>query len=143
MTRFLAFVFLSLSALSLSSKASSADAPLSVKEATRYCEKAVTELCVSKNCAAFCDASYAQQDKRQALLSCKSDGTSSKLCHLKPLATSAKQSPLEALTREELIQCIAEKRDPTGQLSGRRMVEWKSIQTPSWTKLMERPKTKA
>lgn len=136
------FALVGLGALLISSSASSADAPMSVKEATRYCEKAVTEFCVSKNCAAFCDASYPQQDKHQQLLSCKSDCTAGKLCHLKPLATSAKQSPLESLTREELFQCIAEKRDPTGQLSGRRMVDWKAVQPPSWTNLMERARAK-
>jgi len=141
LTRFFAFAFLSLSTLFISSRASSADAPLSVKDATRYCEKAVAEFCVSNNCNAYCNASSAGHRQHEAiLLSCKKECTTSQLCLPKPLSTSA--NPLDSLTREELFQCIAEKRDPEGKISGRRMISWKAVQTPSWTNFLERAKTK-
>ncbi|MEI8295604.1 MAG: hypothetical protein WCG04_03665, partial [Alphaproteobacteria bacterium] len=41
-------------------------------------------------------------------------------------------SVLEALTRDRLMQCIAQKRDPDNIKSGRRTENWKEVHTPSW-----------
>lgn len=41
---------------------------------------------------------------------------------------------LDAQNREQLIACIAEKRDPNGSKTGRRMTPWQDIRVASFTK---------
>lgn len=46
----------------------------------------------------------------------------------------ATNAALDGLNREQLMACIAEKRDPSGNTTGRRMTTWQAIRTPSYTK---------
>jgi hypothetical protein len=104
--------------------------------ATKKCEADVTKLCVTTNCNAFCNAAY--KNSKKLLDKCQAECTPDKRCKLKPLAgmDDAANRELDAQNREQLIACIAQVRDPEGTQSGRRMQDWTTIETPSWTKLM-------
>ena len=112
-----------------------------IKQASQDCEKEVIELCTSQNgtCHQFCEGIHQHkkgQQKIAAIEKCKKECTPDNRCQIKPLAGAdiAGNKELDAQNREQLIACIAEKRDPSGSSSGRRMTPWKEIQTPSYAK---------
>lgn len=110
-----------ISVMSIAS-ASSGQKPMSIKESTNYCEKAVVDFCKEKDCPTYCQT---QTNPKDCLSQCATH------CALKPMGKQG-DTPLEAQTREHLFACIAEKRDPEGKKSGRRMKPWQEIDTPSF-----------
>jgi hypothetical protein len=137
MNKFLATALLALGVSFLAYKAEATTTPTrNIAAATKKCEADVTNLCVSTNCTIFCEAAYKRSPK--LLDQCKTECTPAKRCKLKPLAgmDDSGNRELDAQNREQLIACIAQERDPSGTQSGRRMQDWKTIETPSWTKLM-------
>lgn len=112
---------------------------MTVREATRYCEEAIPKHCQNVTCAQFCVKAFERRrNKEQLIASCKAECKPENRCKLKPLG--GRDDPgnreLDAQNRDQLMACIAQSRDPTGEKSGRRMQDWKEIQTPSWQKLM-------
>ncbi|KAB2833259.1 MAG: hypothetical protein F9K49_06835 [Caedimonadaceae bacterium] len=112
--------------------------PMTIKESTAFCEKNVPEYCISTTCNLYCDTLRTEASKAN----CKSECTADKRCKLKPLAGNddPKNAALDADNREKLIACIAEKRDPAGTKSGRRMTQWEHIMTPSLAKIIPQDK---
>jgi hypothetical protein len=109
------------------------DRPMSVQQATATCERLVPEFCMSTSCPMFCSTFYSQKDQERCLSECTLDNR----CQLKPLGghDDPKNAALDAQNRDQLMACIAEKRDPEGKRSGRRMTPWQKIATPSWARL--------
>ncbi|MGN6670847.1 MAG: hypothetical protein ACTHJ4_04840 [Candidatus Nucleicultricaceae bacterium] len=125
-------------------QATSAEQPMTIKESTKFCESEVPKYCMSTTCALYCDTLRSAASKT----SCKAECTADKRCKLKPLAGNddPKNAALDADNREKLIACIAEKRDPSGTKSGRRMMQWEYIMTPSLAKIIpqdQQPKAKS
>lgn len=118
------------------SNASTTPAPLSIKEATAFCEANVPLHCIAVTCPQYCDTLRSENAKSDCKLSCTQD----KRCKLKPLAgqDDPKNAALDADNRDKLIACIAEKRDPEGKKSGRRMEAWQNLMTPSLAKVLNR-----
>lgn len=105
-------------------------ANMSIKDSTRYCEKAVVDFCKEKDCPTYCQA---QKNPEDCLSKCATH------CALKPMGKKGDTS-LDAQNRDHLFACIAEKRDPEGKKSGRRMQPWQDMDTPSFAKLKLAPK---
>lgn len=106
---------------------------MTISQSTTFCEREVPNYCVQTTCPLFCNA---LRTKRQRDL-CNSGCTKTNRCQNRPIALSNADRTNEALdaqNREQLTACIAEKRDPTGNTTGRRMTPWKDIRTPSFTK---------
>ncbi|MGI4852116.1 MAG: hypothetical protein ACRYGR_09275 [Janthinobacterium lividum] len=110
-----------------------------IKQATKQCEKDVATHCLNDLCPKYCERVNARRNNDKLMLQCKKECTLENRCKLKPLAgmDDSKNLELDAQTREQLIQCIAETRDPEGTKSGRRMISWKSVETSSWSRLMK------
>lgn len=108
-------------------------APLSIRESTKACEKEVVDACIQTDCPTYCDAT----ERGERIDNCKKD--CSKKCVIKPMSDKSKDkstdTALDAQVREHTFACIAEKRDPEGTKSGRRMEKWQEIDTPSFAKL--------
>lgn len=108
-------------------------AALTISQATTYCEREVPNYCAQTTCPIFCNS---LRTKRQRDL-CNSGCTKTDRCQNRPIGlTNADRTnvALDGQNREQLIACIAEKRDPSGNTTGRRMTPWKEIRTPSFTK---------
>ena len=131
------------------SNASSAHTPGhgAIKAATKKCEADVGKLCTQDGgtCHQFCEAINANSTskaKTRHIENCKRECTVEKRCKLKPVGgnDTPGNKELEAQTREQLVACIAEIRDPKGTKSGRDMSPWQERETHSWKKLMEATK---
>lgn len=105
-----------------------------IKMATASCEKEVPQNCIEKTCPAYCERYGSSKAKND----CKTGCTAGNRCKLKPLAgkDDPKNQALDADNRDKLFACIAEKRDPEGTKSGRRMEPWQTLMTPSMKKWM-------
>lgn len=125
---------LCLALMPLAAFATPAATPLTIKEATAFCEKAVPQNCMSNTCPAYCDTMRGAAQKEK----CKAECTLENRCKLKPLANmdDPKNLTLDADNRDKLMACIAEKRDPEGTKSGRRMEPWEKLMTPSMKKVL-------
>jgi hypothetical protein len=111
----------------------------SIAEATKTCEADVSNFCATTSCVQYCEKinENMRKDKDKKIADCKAKCTATDMCKLKPIAgASGAETELDKQNRDQLIACIAQLRDPTGKISGRRMEDWKKIQTPSWQKLM-------
>ena len=117
-------------------------AALSVREATKQCEQNIQQHCQNSTCAKFCEESLKnrRRNKDALIAQCKKECTPENRCKIKPLGGNDdfRNRELDAQNREQLIACIAQRRDPTGEKSGRRMEDWKTIETHSWRKLFGR-----
>ncbi len=113
---------------------------LTIREATRKCEQDVTQHCKTVTCSQFCEAAFANRraNKEALITKCKGECTPQNRCKLKPLGGNddPQNRELDAQNRDQLIACIAQMRDPTGEKTGRRMEDWKDLKTPSWRKLI-------
>jgi hypothetical protein len=118
----------------LSAFAQSAVMPLSIKDATAFCEKNVPQNCMDNTCPAYCNTMRGAAQ----IVKCKAECTLANRCKLKPLASmdDPKNLTLDADNRDKLMACIAEKRDPAGTKSGRRMDPWEKLMTPSMKKAL-------
>lgn len=106
---------------------------MTISQATAFCETAVPNYCIQTTCPLFCNT---LRTKRQRDL-CNSGCTKSNRCQNRPIGLTNADSTnvaLDAQNREQLIACIAEKRDPSGNTTGRRMTPWQDIRTAGYTK---------
>ena len=111
-----------------------------IAAATKQCEREVTQNCVVKQCPDFCKASFANRHagKDALIQKCSKECTPGHRCKLSPLghAGHTDNTVLENQTRAQLMQCIAQVRDPQAVHSGRSKKDWKLVQSPTWRKLM-------
>ncbi|XP_021944517.1 uncharacterized protein LOC110842946 [Folsomia candida] len=105
---------------------------MTIGDATEFCERAVPAHCVSTTCPLFCNT---LRSRRQRTL-CNSGCTPSGRCLLRPVAAGDDPTNriLDAQNRDQLFACIAEKRDPAGSTTGRRMTTWEKLRSPSFKK---------
>lgn len=110
------------------------EASADIKAMTKQCEKDVSEFCASENgtCNRYCEAAH--KGKAKKITSCKEDCTADKYC--KKAGYAKTPNALAKQNKEQVVACIAQLRDPDGSQSGRRMEDWKVIQTPSFTKIV-------
>ena len=96
---------LCLALMPLSAFASSVPAPLSIKEATAFCEKAVPQNCMNNSCPAYCNTMRGAAEIEK----CKAECTRDNRCKLKPLANmdDPKNLTHDADNRDKLMACIA------------------------------------
>ena len=120
-----------------------------IDAAAKKCEADVLSHCLTKTCPEFCEKSYRSKVRRDK---CKAQCTKDLRCHINPLAGMDaaldqkiggspldSNGPLSAQSRDQLIQCIVEERDPEGTQSGRRMIHWEDIVVNSFAKRVGRP----
>lgn len=133
-------ILLSVASFFIFTGVNAADAPTrTIAAATKACEAAVPAFCMETTCSQFCEKvnQNMRRDKDKKIADCKAKCTANDMCKLKPIAgASGAETELDKQNRDQLIACIAQERDPSGEKSGRRMEDWKTIQTPSWQKLM-------
>src|SRR4029078_7174896 len=135
------FILLGVTAFFVATGADAAD-PVptrSITEATKTCEAEVPNFCAATTCPQYCEKvnQNIRKDKDKKIAACKAKCIATDMCKLKPIGgVSGTETELDKQNREQLFACIAQLRDPTGEKSGRRMEDWKTIQTPSWQKLM-------
>ncbi|KAJ6645251.1 hypothetical protein Bhyg_00455 [Pseudolycoriella hygida] len=125
-------VILCLGFVEFSHQAKSATA-MTIAESTAFCEREVPNYCIQTTCPLFCNS---LRTKRQRDL-CNSGCTKTNRCQNRPIGlTEADRTnvALDAQNREQLLACIAEKRDPSGNTTGRRTTPWKEIRTPAFLK---------
>ncbi|XP_037048365.1 uncharacterized protein LOC119082816 [Bradysia coprophila] len=104
---------------------------LTISQATEFCEREVPNYCVQTTCPIFCNALRTKTQRTK----CNSGCTTTNRCKNNPIRLSNADQTNEALdaqNREQLIACIAEKRDPNAKQTGRRTTPWKDIRTPSF-----------
>lgn len=108
--------------------------PISIASATKSCEIQVQDHCLSTSCPTYCSRERTPEKREQ----CKKECTTEKRCKLRSLASmnDKMNQILDAQNREQLMQCIAQLRDPEGKKSGRRMIDWKDVKTPSFAKML-------
>lgn len=105
---------------------------MTISQATTFCETEVPNYCIQTTCPIFCNS---LRTKRQRDL-CNSGCTKTDRCANRPIGlTNADRTnvALDGQNRDQLTACIAEKRDPSGNKTGRRMTPWKEIRTTSFT----------
>ncbi len=106
---------------------------MTISQATTYCEREVPNYCIQTTCPQFCNALRSKRQRDLCNAGCNKDNR----CQNRPIRLSNADSTNEALdaqNRDMLIACIAEKRDPSGNQTGRRTTPWKDIRTPSFTR---------
>jgi hypothetical protein len=113
------------------------EASADIRAFTKQCETDVSAFCAlpaKGTCSRYC---VAANKKTPAQDSCKTHCTAAAYCNKKGHAGTP--DALAKQNKEQVIACIAQLRDPSGEKSGRRMEDWKVIQTPSFTKVVGEP----
>jgi len=110
----------------------SATKALSIKEANKFCEAEVPRHCISTTCPLWCSSLRSPSLKN----TCSSECNADKRCKLRPFVGNDDplNMVLDAQNRDQLVACIAEKRDPTGATTGRRETPWKELETRDFKK---------
>jgi len=104
-------------------------APMTIRDATKACERDVPDNCVAVTCPKFCNTK-----RGAAIEKCKADCTTEKRCKLKQMGSGTvdiDNGPLDMDNNDKLMACIAQKRDPEGKKSGRREGNWEDVTTLS------------
>jgi len=119
---------------SVHSQASNANSnqALTIGQATTFCESAVPNHCIATTCPQYCDSMRSSRSKTR----CRQECTTEKRCKLRAAAGNddPRNQALDAQNRDQLWACIAEKRDPNNNKTGRRETPWQQLQTPSFVR---------
>lgn len=106
---------------------------MTITQATTFCEREVPNYCIQTTCPQFCNAIRSKRLRE----SCNAGCTRTNRCQNRPIGLTnadATNVALDGQNREQLVACIAEKRDPSGSTTGRNMTPWKDIRTASFNK---------
>ncbi len=112
---------------------------INIGKTTKHCEIVVSKFCASSKgtCSRYCVTANKGKAEKQA--SCKTHCKVDAYCSTTKPSKEKTIEPLVKQNKEQVIACIAQLRDPSGENSGRRMEDWKVIQTPSFTKIVGEP----